>query len=206
MPGRSVLDPQGDLLGQLIAAGDSTLLRRGQSLQRNVLEWLGEIAPELRSVNLALDYAPIAAVDSTGATNAGVVVFATSPAVRRDVLDYLDGLSTAPPAADEAEVIDIGNLSKLLATGEFTHNLISHVQYRLPSLGVWDEGERIMLARGEDQAMKGDAFVPVAGRGRPHFGLVRPKGNEDMLYGYGPYLPAPSSSPAAVALEHCLGA
>jgi hypothetical protein len=46
--------------------------------------------------------------------------------------------------------------------------------------------------------------IPISARGRRRFGLVDPKGNEDLLYGYGPYLPAPSNSPAAVALEHCV--
>lgn len=205
--GRSVIDPQGDLLSQLIATGDNTLLQKGQSLQRNVLEWLGEIDSQLQSVNLGVGFAPIYAVDATGATHAGVVIFAPGSAVRQDVLDYLDGLSTAAPSEDQAWVIDVSNLSKLLATGEFTGNIITHVQYRLPSLQVWDLGEKVVLARGEDLAIRGDVdtLIPVAGRGRAHFGLVGARGNESMLYGYGPYLPAPSSSPGAVALEHCVG-
>ena len=210
--GRTVLDGEGDLLAQLISAGDSTLLQKGQSLQRNVLEWLGEVDPQLQSVNLGVGYAPIFGVDASGATNAGVVIFAPSPPLRSQLLDYLDGVTKTPPNADQAWVIDIGNLSKLLATGEFTGNRITHVQYRLPSLQVWEEGEKVIIARGEDKAIQSDVptLVPVAGRvaGGKHaqFGLVGARGNESMLYGYGPYLPAPSSSPEATALSQCLGA
>ncbi len=212
VPGRVVIDKEGDLLSQLIAAGDTTLLQKGQSLQRNVLEWLGEADAQLQSVDLGVAYAPIYGVDASGATNAGVVLFAPNPVVRGSVLDYLDGTTTAAPTEDEAWVIDVGNLSKLLATGEFTGNQITHVQYRLPSLQVWAEGEKVLVARGEDKAIQSDVptLVPVAGRvASGHhalFGLVGAKGNEDMLYGYGPYLPAPSSSSAGVALEGCVRA
>jgi hypothetical protein len=70
----------------------------------------------------------------------------------------------------------------------------------------------VMIARGEDNAMQSDVptLVPVAGRVSPghhaYFGLVGAKANEEMLYGYGPYLPAPSTSAGAVALDHCVGA
>jgi hypothetical protein len=97
VPGRNVIDPHGDLLAQLIAAGDTTLLQKGQSLQRNVLEWLGQAEAQLQSVNLGVAYAPIYGVDASGATNAGVVIFAPDPAVRGRVLDYLDGTTTAAP-------------------------------------------------------------------------------------------------------------
>jgi hypothetical protein len=212
VPGRLVIDKEGDLLGHLIATGDTTLLQTGQSLQRNVLEWLGEADAQLQSVTLGVGYAPIYGVDATGATNAGVVIFAPSPTVRGRVLDYLDGTTTAAPSEDEAWVIDIGDLSKMLATGKFTGNEITHVQYRLPSLQVWAEGEKVLVARAEDKAIQSDVptLVPVAGRvapgHHPVFGLVGAKGNESMLYGYGPYLPAPGSSPAAVALEGCVTA
>jgi hypothetical protein len=212
VPGRLVIDQHGDLLGDLIAAGDTTLLQKGQSLQRNVLEWLGEADAQLKSVILVVGYAPIYGVDATGATNAGVVIFAPSPTVRARVLDYLDGTTTAAPSEDEAWVIDIGDLSKMLATGEFTGHQINHIQYRLPSLQVWAEGEKVLVARGEDKAIQSDVptLVPVAGRvapgHHPVFGLVGAKGNESMLYGYGPYLPAPGSSSAAVALEGCVTA
>jgi hypothetical protein len=212
VPGRDVIDQGGDLLAHLIAAGDTTLLQKGQSLQRNVLEWLGQGDAQLQTVGLGVAYAPIYGVDASGATNAGVVIFAPNPTVRGRVLDYLDGTTTAAPSEDEAWVIDIGNLSKMLATGEFTGNRITHVQYRLPSLQVWAEGEKVLLARKEDKAIQSDVptLVPVAGRvaagHHPVFGLVGARGNEDMLYGYGPYLAAPSSSPAAVALEGCVTA
>jgi hypothetical protein len=59
----------------------------------------------------------------------------------------------------------------------------------------------VLIGRGQDKAIQSDVptFVPVAGRvaagHHPVFGLVGARGNEDMLYGHGPYLAAPSSSP-----------
>jgi hypothetical protein len=205
VPGRADIDPNGDLVADLISAGNSVLTQTGQSVQRNVLEWLGEVAPTLGSTALGVGYVPIVAVDASGGTHAGVVLYAPGAATERDVLDYLDGLSTAPPPEKEAVVIDITNARLLLAVGKATGNLIQHTPYRLPSLGEWADGTRIQIAEQDQGIFSHDGFIPIPARGRPHFGLLDPRGNEALLYGYGPYLPGPSTSQAAVALEHCVG-
>jgi hypothetical protein len=205
VPSRADIDPNGDLVGELISQGNSTLTHTGQNVQRNVLEWLGEVKPSLGSVGLGVGYIPIVAVDAAGGAHAGVVLYAPGAAAERNVLDYLDGLSTTPPPEKEAVVIDITNARLLLAVGKATGNLIQHPPYRLPSLGEWADGTRIQIAEQDQGIFSHDGFIPIPARGRPHFGLLDPKGNEALLYGYGPYLPSPSTSQAAVALEHCVG-
>jgi len=205
VPSRADIDPNGDLVGDLISAGNSILTQTGQSVQRNVLEWLGEVAPSLGSTALGVGYVPIVAVDAAGGTHAGVVLYAPGAATERDVLDYLDGLSTVPPPEKEAVVIDITNARLLLAVGKATGHLIQHTPYRLPSLSEWADGTRIQIAEQDQGIFAHDGFIPIPARGRPHFGLLDPKGHEALLYGYGPYLPGPSTSEAAVALEHCVG-
>lgn len=202
--GRPELDPQGDLVGQLISQGDSTLTQTTQNLQRNLLEWLGAVDPALQSVGLGVDYVPVTAVDAAGQTNPGVVLFTPNGVAERDVLDYLDGLSTVPPPESQAVVIDVPNMLKMLEVGAATRTGIDHIPYRLPSLAEWANGTRIAITQADVQAFGNTTSIPIPARGRPRFGLLDPKGNEDLLYGYGPYLPAPSSSPAGVALEHCV--
>jgi len=103
-------------------------------------------------------------------------------------------------------VIDVSNMLKLLQVGAATHNLIDHVPYRLPSLAEWADGTKITITQADVQAFGNTASIPIPARGRPHFGLTDAKGSEDLLYGYGPYLPSPGTAPAAVSLDHCLGA
>jgi len=102
-------------------------------------------------------------------------------------------------------VIDLTNARLLLAVGKAAGNLIQHTPYRLPALGEWADGTRIQIAEQDQGIFSHDGFIPIPARGRPHFGLLDPRGNEALLYGYGPYLPGPSTSQAAVALEHCVG-
>jgi hypothetical protein len=204
MPGRADVDPDGSLVGELISQGNDTLTQTGQSVQRNVLEWLGEVDPSL-SASSRVGYVPIVAVDASGATHAGVVLYAPGAATERDVLDYLDGLTTAPPPENQAVVIDITNTRLLLAVGKATGNLIQHPPYRLPSLAEWADGTVIEIAKKDQGYFGKGASIPIPARGRPRFGLLDPKGNEALLYGYGPYLPGPSTSPVAVALGHCVG-
>lgn len=68
---RAEIDPNGDLVGELISQGNGTLTQTSQDVQRNVLEWLGEVNPSLGSVQLGVGYIPIVAVDAAGGPTQG---------------------------------------------------------------------------------------------------------------------------------------
>jgi len=189
------------LASLLVAASDSTLTQKQHGLLRNLLEWLGEVDGSIGGIG----FAPIYGKDAAGSTNAGVVLFANSPTVRRKVLDYLDASSKTPPLESEAVVIDVDNMTKLLVTSTLAGHPVANVPYRLPSLSEWSDGTVIQIADPDVQAFGNSTHVPIPARGRARFGLLGATGNEDLLYGYGPYPPVPANSAAATAFAHCLG-
>lgn len=191
-----------DELVALLHSQPSPTLAKPGSEQRNVLEWLGQdILPQLPSVA----YAPIHTVNATGQIESGVVLFANTPDVRSDVLRYLDGSTNFAPPETQAVVIDSSNTKWLTGILTASGAKATVIPWRLPSLLEWGMGGQIMIVL-PGQTFSGEVVVvPEKAHGRPSFGLVDPVGHEDLLYGYGPYLPAPSTSPTAVALERCVG-
>ncbi len=189
------------LTSLLIAAGNNTLANFSQSGQRNVLEWLGEVAGEVHGIG----FAPIYGVDPTGATNPGVVLFADDPGVRTQVLSYLDGSSSVPPDGSKAVVIDVKNMQEFLLGTRLAGHLVNQTPYRLPSLSEWSNGTVIQIADPDVQAFHNSTHIPIPARGRARFGLLEPTGNESLLYGYGPYPPFAGTAQQAAALNHCVG-
>ena len=189
------------LTALLIAAGNSTLANFAQSGQRNVLQWLGQIAPEIRGI----DFAPIYGVDATGATNPGVVLYASDPTVRSRVLSYLDGSSSTAPNDTQAVVIDVANMQQLLLGTRLAGHLVNQIPYRLPSLTEWADGTVIQIADPDVQAFHNSTHIPIPARGRAHFGLLGATGDESLLYGYGPYPPfATTGAQQLAAFNHCV--
>jgi hypothetical protein len=189
------------LTSLLIAAGSSTLANFSQSPQKNVLEWLGQIQSQIGG----LGYLPIHSTDATGATQAGVVVYANAPSVRAALMNYLEGKTATPPSQSQAVVIDIGNLEQLLLGTRLAGQAVNSVPYRLPSLAEWANGTVIEIASADQTAMHNEAHIPIPARGRPSFGLAAPQGNEDLLYGYGPYPPFAGGATEQASFNHCVG-
>jgi Carboxypeptidase regulatory-like domain len=189
------------LTSLLIAAGNKTLANFSQSPQKNVLEWLDQIQGEISG----LAYLPIHSTDATGATQAGVVVYAGAPSVRAALMNYLEGKSATPPSQDQAVVIDIGNLQDLLLGTRLAGQAVNTVPYRLPSLAEWANGTVIEIASADQTAMHNEAHIPIPARGRPSFGMAAPQGNEDLLYGFGPYPPFTGSAAEQSSFNHCVG-
>lgn len=187
----------------LLHSQPSATLGKAGDLQRNVLEWLAQdIMPQVPG----LGYAPIHTVSRSGSSESGVVIYNNTEPVQKAVLSYLDGSGTTPPPETEAVVIDTTNTKFLVGVLGASGDKTPTVGWRLPSLQEWGFGGKIQIALPGQTFSGGEVAVPEQARGRAEFGLAHPVGNEDMLYGYGPYVPAPSTAPAAVTLEHCLGA
>lgn len=188
------------LTSLLIAAGEETLANFTQSAQRNVLEWLGHIQAEIGGVG----YLPIHSIDPTGRPQAGVVIYANTASVRKQLLDYLTGQSAIPPGEGQAVVIDIGNLQELIFGSRLAGSPVSTTPYRLPSLADWANGTVIQIADADVQAFHNQTHIPIPARGRPMFGLEQPKTNESLLYGYGPYPPFAAPIGVQSAFNQCV--
>ena len=189
------------LTSLLIAAGNSTLANFAQSGQRNVLQWLGEIAGDVHGIG----FAPIYGVDATGSTNPGVVLFAEAPAVRSQVLSYLDGSSNVVPDDTQAVVIDVRNMQQLLLGTRLAGHLVDQTPYRLPTLSEWSNGTVIQIASPDVQAFHNSTHIPIPARGRARFGLLGATGNENLLYGYGPSPPFAGGAQQSAVFNHCSG-
>jgi Carboxypeptidase regulatory-like domain len=188
------------LTSLLIAAGNSTLANFGQSAQRNVLEWLGQIQGQIGGVG----FLPIHSSDASGAPEAGVVIYANNPAVRQSLLNYLSGASSAPPGEAQAVVIDIANVNQLLLGSRLAGQAVNTTPYRLPSLSEWANGTVIQIADADVQAFHNQTHIPISARGRPQFGMVAPTVNAPLLYGYGPYPPFAASAAIQSAFNQCV--
>jgi len=194
--GQSTVLPT-ELPAILHAAGDSSLANFSTSAQRAALAWLaGPASAGLQGVA----FAPI--VGDNG--NAGVVLFANAPAVRKQVMTYLASGGT-PPSDLQAVVID-ATLLRLLQVGTRIAGVqVKTPPQRFPSLEEWAKGGFIVIQDRELQSRGNDTRIPVPAHGQPHFGLAGATGNEDLLYGYGPVPPFAAGGALQAQFSRCTG-
>lgn len=188
------------LASLLIAAAEHNVANLSAEPQHNVLEWLGRVQGEIGG----LGFLPIHSVDAAGSAQAGVVIYANTPAVREDVMDYLNGRSTNPPGEEQAVVIDIASVKALRIGSLLAGHPTDQIPYRLPSLGDWANGTTIQISTADQGFFNKEAKIPIAARGRPEFGFAAPQGAERLLYGYGPYPPLTSELAQQELFNRCV--
>lgn len=185
--GRGQLPPE--LPALLIGAGTNELFAGGRT---TLLRWLGRIKQD-GTLN-GIGYMPIHATDAAGRPHDGVALFAE--ASRQQVSDYLDGKSSAEPAPETAQVIDVDNL-KLWEFGQLVAGHLGHsVQNRLQTVLGWERGETIQFT--------GNRTIAVPGRGRALAGFAHPQGNDALLYGTGPYPPFGADAQTQSTFTSCV--
>jgi hypothetical protein len=188
------------LASLLIAAAEHNVANLSAEPQRNVLEWLGRVQGEIGG----LGFLPIHSVDAAGSPQAGVVIYANTPAVRDDVMDYLRGSSTNPPGEEQAVVIDIASVRQLRIGSLLAGHPTDQVPYRLPSIGDWANGTTIQISTADQGFFNKEAKIPIPARGRPEFGFAHPSGAENLIYGYGPYPPLTSELAQQELFNRCV--
>lgn len=192
-----------ELTSLLAAAADTSLADFSGSAQRTALAWLGRLAGPSGALQ-GVAFAPIYAVDAVGTTNAGVVLFANAPAVRKQVLDYLTAGGPAPSDL-QAVVIDAKLMRVLLLGTRLAGSQVNAPPYRLPALDEWANGGFITIENKELQSRNKDTKIPVPAHGQPRFGLVGASGYEDLLYGYGPVPPFAANAAVQAQFSRCVG-
>ncbi len=190
-----------ELAGYLLAAGGGSSGNFTSPTQQGILTWLGAVAAPSGALG-AVAYAPIYGTGPKGEQTAGILLYA--PGARQQVMSYLEGKGPAPSIA-QAVVIDVPNAAKVLITGALAGKKLVPVPYRLPGLAEWASGGAITITDPSVQALDHATTIPFPARGTPHFGLIAPAGNEDLLYGYGPYPQLGAGPTVEAAFNKCIG-
>lgn len=189
------------LSGFLIAAGDASSGNFTVPSQQGILSWLGAVAGPAGALG-GVAYAPIYGTGPKGEQTPGIVLYA--PGARDQVMSYLEGKGAAPSDL-QAVVIDVPNATKFLIGSALAGQKVTPIPFRLPGLAEWATGGAISITDPTVQALDHETKIPVPARGTPHFGLTAPAGNEDLLYGYGPYPQLGAGPVVEAAFNKCIG-